>query len=87
MPLRGEAKRAYMRRYMREYRARRKTARPAQPLLAADPEHLARLAGWIGQPVATPAGRGVLLAVRGGVAVVQVPQGIHTFPAGTVGLW
>jgi hypothetical protein len=87
VPLQGEAKRAYMRRYMREYRARRKTVRPAPSLPPADPEHLARLAGWAGQAVATPAGKGVLLAVQGSLALVQVPPGVHAFPAGAVGLW
>lgn len=87
MPLKGEAKRAYMRRYMRAYRAKRKTPRPVLLPSPADPEHLARLQGWVGQQVATPAGRGVLVAVRGGVALVQVPPGVHAFPAAQVGLW
>ena len=92
MPYKDPEKRQeYMRRYMRAYR--RKTRKPQRkphietPTLRADAGHIQCLEQARGRAVATPQGRGTLLQVSRGYAVVAVAGTVVKFSCEQVGLW
>lgn len=85
-----QAYNAYMRAY-RQRRARKPAHKPEEPapelVGKADAEHVRRLRQAVGQAVATPRGRGLLISVSDEYATVAVAGVAVVFPSAQVGLW
>lgn len=92
MPFKNpQAYREYMRCYRRRQRERKPGGKPDGPapelVLKADPEHVRRLQQAVGQAVATPRGRGILLHVSEDYSTVAIAGVAVAFPCERVGLW